>query len=157
MRAVSVILFSFGALSLASTSFGITHVEASYGFVFTNPPLNNTLRTQQFIEASDLNYWGPDRVEAKNMYWRNGTFMPVFNSEHTYPPVPQYHDYGLVFTPNGSPLPPNMVGTWKTDASMALMVLWCDSTAIPIYCVWYAVCNQNLTEPCFDQANGFID
>lgn len=158
MRALSALVIGFVALLVSVSSFGLTHVEATYGYYLTNPPLDHTIQTVRIIEQSDINYWAVDGVFADNYYKRNGTPVSVLDSHVQWvPAVATTQTVRLTFMGYSSPLPAEYVGNYLLESWMALRGMWCDSTAEPIYCDYYYVCNQNLTEPCFDDAYGYIN
>jgi hypothetical protein len=121
--------------------------------------LTATFRTQRIVESADLNYWGIiDRVEAINEYRKSGNYISVLYSHPVWdPPQAGTFTVYLQFPPYTSPLPSQYVGYYHLHSSMAMALMYCDTTQNPVACWDYWVCNSQLTEPCEDNDEGYID
>jgi hypothetical protein len=156
MRAARLILLSLVGIVLASPLSALTYVDAWYGVnPNTNPYMYSTLTIVQYIEQPDLDYWGPDHIEYRNDYTKDGTIVQVDGSYGTFAAVAQTRERHLQFA-SGSPLPPQWVGMWRVDASFGLMMMYCDSTQNPIQCYYYPACAAGNMEPCYDNAQGYL-
>jgi hypothetical protein len=155
MRATRMILLSLG-LVLASPLSALTHVDAWYGFQpAANPPLYATLSISRYLEQPDLDYWGPHHIDYKDFFRKDGVELTVNGSQGNLPMAAGTYSTHLQFS-SASPLPPQWVGDYRVDASFGLMMLYCDSTQIPVQCIYYPACAAGNWEPCYDWAQGYI-
>lgn len=141
-------------------SFGLaaSHTDSQYG-PFSNspfPPVNNTFYHEAVMDQEDIDYWPQvEGLEFVVDYLRNGVPYTTANEEHDLPIRGGVWDITLKF-PSGSPVPPNVAGSWVGASFLAIDWVWCDTGQYPPMCFHEISCNYEL-EPCYDSAAGTIN
>lgn len=160
MRAFVAVSLLFICFAFSPTAFAqppnSTFVAAHYGPYSIPPPyapMNNTLWYVLTVRQEDLDYYYASVATRDAAYYHNSGLQSITDSYGTV--AAGVHTRYLYL--GGSPVPANKVGTWTVNAFIYIQGEVCDPIQ-PEIC-WPTInCSRYLPdEPCFDEAQGYID